>query len=165
LVVQLKEDGVYPYVTRLRVIPVTLALAVMGLLVALGQVKDSVRAGPGGMRLLPGYLHEREMGIDTCPGKIWKPAGPEIGYDIGFFAADAAHVLATQPGVAWSKTQDTGRSTIAVTMTRGRYLGITVTSKAHSDKAGFVIQNATDEALADALLMIMTYDPDKGCRF
>src|SRR6185436_2510903 len=110
---------------RLRVIPVTLALVVMGLLLALGQVKDTVRTGPGGMRLLPGYLHEIEQGIDTCPGKIWKTGGPEILYDIGSFAADVAHSFATQPGVAWSTTQDTAKGTIAVTMTRGGYLGIT----------------------------------------
>jgi hypothetical protein len=48
-------------------------------------------------------------------------------------------------------------------MTRGGYLGITVTDKAHCGRAGFVIPNATDAALADALLMITTYDPDKGC--
>jgi len=154
------------YMRRLRVIPVTLALVVIALLLALGQVRDTVRTGPGGMRLLPGYLHEPAMGIDSCPGNIWKTGGPKIDYDIGSFAADAARVLAEQSGVAWSKTQDTGKSTVALTMTSGRYLGITVTSKAHSeDKASFVIQNATDEALADALLMIMTYDPDKGCRF
>lgn len=50
-------------------------------------------------------------------------------------------------------------------MTRGRYLGITVTSKARSAKASFVVQNATEEALTDILLMIMTYDPEKGCPF
>lgn len=148
---------------RLRVIPVTLALVVMGLLLALGQVKDTVRTGPGEMRLLPGYLHEINQGIDTCPGRIWKTGGPEILYDIGLFAADAARSFATQPGVAWSATQQNAKSTIAVTMTSGRYLGITVTSKESSDKASFVVQNATEEALADALLMIMTYDPKKGC--
>lgn len=137
----------------------------MGLLLALGQVKDSVRTGPGGMRLLPGYIHEMKQGIDTCPGKIWKTGGPDILYEIGFFANDAARSFATQPGVAWSATQRNAKSTVAVTMTRGRYLGLTVTSTEGPGTASFVVQNATEEALADTLLMIMTYDPEKGCRF
>lgn len=140
-------------------------MVVIGLLVGLGQVKDTVRVGPGGMQLLPGYLHEIKQGIDSCPGKIWKAGGPEILYDSGSFSGDAARSLATQPGVAWSTTQESANGTIAVTMTDGRYLGITVTRKGHSGSASFVIQNATEQALADALLMVMTYDPDKGCPF
>lgn len=147
-----------PYMRRLRVIPVTLTLVVMGLLLALAQVKDTVRTGPGGIRLLPGYLHETEQGIDTCPGRIWKTGGAEIGYDIGLLSGDHASALAHEPGVAWSKTQKTGKSTVMLTMTRERHLVVTI-----NGMANFFVQNATDDALADALLMIMTYDPDKGC--
>lgn len=147
--------------TRLRIVAVTLAVAVMGLLVGLAQVKDSVRTGPCGIRLLPGYLNETEQGLDTFPGKIWKTGGAEILYDIGFFAGDHAYDLAHEPGVAWSKTQHTGKSTVGLTMTRDRHLVVTI-----GGTANFSIRNATDEALADALLMIMTYDPDTGtgCR-
>jgi hypothetical protein len=47
---------------------------------------------------------------------------------------------------------------VMLTMTRSRYLVVTI-----NGTANFFVPNASDEALADALLMIMTYDPEKAC--
>lgn len=126
------------------------------------QPEPQNRAGLGGMRLLPGYAHEYQGGLDTCTGRIWKKGGATILYDIGNLAGDKARALAERSGVAWTKTQQIGGTSFQVTMLTSRYVVVTV-----GHVANFSILKATDEMLADLLLMLVTYDSEKhmmqGC--
>jgi len=64
--------------------------------------------------------------------------------------------------VAWTKTQQIGDTSFQVTMLTSKYVVVTV-----GHVASFSILKATDEMLADLLLMLVTYDSEKhmmqGC--
>ena len=64
---------------------------------------------PGSMRLLQGYQHERLQGIDTTVGRIWKPGGPEVHYDIGQLAGNHAQQSDRR---RWSR----GRASVGATL-------------------------------------------------
>src|SRR5262245_14582093 len=74
---------------------------------------------PGGMLLLPGYEHERQRGIDTLVGRIWKKDGLVIHYDIGRLAGNYAQSRG-KDNPAWSKEQTVGGRKVQVCLTRDR---------------------------------------------
>src|ERR1017187_9791623 len=59
---------------------------------------------PGGIKLLPGYKHEKLKGIDTRVGRISKDGALILGYDNGRLAGNAAK---SQPkeSLLWQKEQ------------------------------------------------------------
>src|SRR5688572_24086317 len=59
-------------------------------LAAAPKAAPDADAPPGGIRLLEGYQHKREQGIDSSPGRIWKDGGLIIAYDIGMMAGNYA---------------------------------------------------------------------------
>src|SRR3982750_1614299 len=62
---------------------------------------------PGGIRLLEGYQHKRERGIDSSPGRIWKEGGLVIRYDIGGLAGNYAEHQEKAERV-WTRQQVVG---------------------------------------------------------
>ena len=59
------------------------SLTSMMLVILCSQVADAADNPPGGMQLLAGYQHQPLQGIDSIVGKIVKPNGLEIFYEIG----------------------------------------------------------------------------------
>jgi hypothetical protein len=116
------------------------------------QAAAEARASVGDMRLLPGYRHAYGGG-DSCTGAIWKDGGERIRYDVGTNAGNHARAFAERPGVAWSRTQQVGKSQLQITMMRDRSLVATV-----DGMANFSVWNADEQMLVDLLLMLATYD-------
>jgi hypothetical protein len=114
------------------------------------------------MRLLPGYQHEYQGGMDTCTGRIWKDGAADITYDIGNLAGNHARALSQRPNVTWSKTQQLGSASFEVTLSDDNFLIVTV-----GGLANFALRATNNEMIADTLLMLMTYDVDRhmlqGC--
>jgi len=66
---------------------------------------------PGSIRLLPGYHHRLERGIDSKLGTIWKQGGLQLHYDIGEMAGtytecgwrlDEGHGVAEETSRQWT---------------------------------------------------------------
>jgi hypothetical protein len=67
--------------------PTVAALAVFGILCSSGgRAAEPAALTPGGIKLLPGYKHEKLQGKDTRVGKVWKKGGLTFRYDIGRLA-------------------------------------------------------------------------------
>ena len=111
---------------------------------------------PGGIHLLPGYVHVSEQGIDTSVGTIAKEGGLHIRYDIGSLAGNYADPEKRRPDerVIWSKTQKLRDLTMILTLFKGGSLVATFRETC----ANFLGSNATtDEQIIDFVLMISTY--------
>jgi hypothetical protein len=108
---------------------------------------------PGNIRLLPGYVHRAERGIDTAVGKIAKPGGMEIQYDIGTMAGNvAAGAMQRNESLAWVKELEVDDRKIVVVYLKEGYLYANV-----GRIANFIATAKTNEDVADFLIMIMTY--------
>jgi hypothetical protein len=125
---------------------------------------------PGSIRLLSGYRHQKEQGIDTTVGKIWKDGGPVIRYDIDSFSALAGnyaqHHKRSDPYL-WYKEQEFQGNTAQVLLTKDRKLIVTFPFAAPRGEtifANFIGKVATEEQLAEVLLMLMTYSPPKDAK-
>jgi|ERR1051325_4534635 hypothetical protein len=107
---------------------------------------------PGPIKLLPGYQHKTERGIDTAVGRIWKEGGTTITYDIGIYAG-----LEIRPDQqdrnAWYKEQTINNQTVRMVLTKERALKVEFVER----HATFLALVPKEEDLADALLMILTY--------
>ncbi|WP_020472657.1 hypothetical protein [Zavarzinella formosa] len=137
----------------MRIPSVVLALSVIGLLsVPAGFAEEPADPTPGGIKLLPGYKHEKLQGIDTRVGKIAKASGFAFGYDIGKLAGDAAGSL-DKDTLLWRKEQVIDGQTVRVALTKDRMLYVTFTQT----HANFYGKAKSDDEVADMLLMVLTY--------
>jgi hypothetical protein len=114
---------------------------------------------PGEIQLLAGYQHERSGGFDTSRGHIWKPGGIEIIYEIGTLANNEARTYRTSGKYLWFRQLVLDNTLVDVVMRDEEtllvgYFGAYANFRAHN------IKSQAD--LADALLMVLTYDPHKG---
>jgi hypothetical protein len=107
---------------------------------------------PGSIKLLSGYKHKTEQGIDTRVGRIWKEDGLTIEYDIGFSAGHYA-----KPGeldkYSWYKEQVIGKQSLRCALTRDSLLIVTFPDAS----ANFFAKVKRQEDIAEVLLMVLTY--------
>src|SRR5690349_13541451 len=77
--------------------------AVLVLALTLPTAPLAQRGGPppGGIKLLGLYSHERLQGIDTLVGRISRPGGPQVHYDIGHLAGSVAPL----ESILWTRGQ------------------------------------------------------------
>ena len=115
-------------------------------------------APPGSVKMLSGYEHQRETGIDTTVGRIWKQDGLTISYDIGTLAGNgAAHRKETGKNL-WYREQTFNGHKAQLVLTTDRFLCVTFPE----NTANFFGVVKTEQDLIDALLMILTYTPPIG---
>jgi hypothetical protein len=120
---------------------------------------------PGSIRLLPGYTHYAEQGIDSEVGHISRPGGPLIYYDIGKFGANGN--LSESTDVRWSKTQVVNGQPVTVAMRDDRTLLLAVGNTKYPRVFGsFTAKDVkSTEDVVDLLLMLLTYQgPDVSQR-
>jgi hypothetical protein len=111
--------------------------------------------GPNGMKLLPGYTHRPDRGIDTELGRISKSGGPDISYEIGGFRFDLAGELKRSMAGLWRKTQVVREHEFQVEMREGGRLYVATPT------ASFIAENVkTQEDVADVLLMVLAFDDE-----
>lgn len=119
----------------------------------------------GGMKLLPGYKHQPLQGIDSIVGRIAKEDGLQIMYDIGAVLKPGAlrtggsfsdhPKLTPKDQVRWYKEQTVHGQPVHLAYKKDGYLLVSFPQKG----ANFSVKVSSDEELAEALLMILTY-PD-----
>jgi hypothetical protein len=130
------------------------AFAIFALLPIPGRAADPVPP-PGGIKLLPGYQHQKLQGIDTRVGKISKEGGLAIEYDIGRLAGNYAKGQ-DKAGLLWFKEQVVGGRSVQLAFTKDRTLIVTF-PETHANFSG---KTKSDEDLADMLLMVLSYAPE-----
>ena len=116
-------------------------------------------AAPGGIKLLPGYQHEVGRGFDTSVGTIWKKDVLSIGYDIGELSGNEAGFYGPQKSsrMAWYKEQYVNGQKVQLCFMKDRIFHVSV-----ANYANFRAKIESDEALADMLLMVLTYVGPNG---
>jgi len=137
----------------IRTIVAVLA-AVGTLCIASGRAADVAAPAPGDIKLLPGYRHEAERGKDTLIGKVWKEGGLTFRYDIGRGAGNAVNAHAKND-LLWCKEQVVQGRQLLLGFSKDRTLYVTFPQTS----ANFSGKVASDEDLADMLLMCLTYAP------
>lgn len=113
---------------------------------------------PGSIKLLPGYTHQRLRGIDTQVGKISRKDGLTIQYDIGVLAGNYAEKQKEE--AAWFKEQVINGQAVQVAFMKDKQLTVTFTN----GPANFFVTIKSEEDMADVLLMLSTYTPDKKAK-
>jgi hypothetical protein len=134
----------------MKICPVAMMLVWLCSAAAVGA--QPIAGGPpGSMRLLEGYQHERLRGMDTTVGRIWKPGGPEVHYDIGQLAGNHARQTDMR---RWSKRQSIGGRSFTLTMQTDDTLILTF----DQGTANFFVRGIRgDEEFAEILLMLLSY--------
>jgi hypothetical protein len=136
--------------------PIAAALvAIFGVFVITGSfTAQPANSVPWGIKLLPGYKHEKLRGIDTVVGKISKEGGLIFSYDVGRLAGN--YVKAQDKGtILWYKDQVVDGRPVHLALSKDRMLFVTFPESA----ANFAGKVKTDEELVDMLLMVLTYTP------
>ena len=110
---------------------------------------------PGSIKLLPGYHYQKENGIDSYAGKIWKKGGVEIEHDIGARAGNYADckTCGWNDGELWRKKQNVNGQESIVVFTKSKTLIVVFPES----KANFYATIHTEEDMADMLLMLCTF--------
>jgi len=127
------------------------------------QPKNASPAGPGGMRLLPGYTHEPLRGIDSVVGRIVKDDGWKISYEIGRISkpgrprmggdfSDRAK-LTPKSKVRWYREQTISGQPVHIAMSKTDALIVSFPTRGMNFHATI----RSSQQLVDALLMILTY--------
>jgi hypothetical protein len=120
-------------------------------------------APPGGIKLLLGYQHKTEQGIDTAVGKIWKEGGQTISYDIGCLAGHYADRKRLKDFVWYKELIIDGHEARVARFKSGGFMsGILVVTFPEA-AANFFATAKTEEDVADALLMLTTYRGKIDC--
>ena len=131
------------------------SFAFLGILCISGsQAEDPANPTPGGIRLLPGYQHQKEVGKDTRIGKIWNEAGLTLRYDIGRGAGNMVKGQ-EKTNVLWSKEQVVDGHPVHLALTKDRMLFVTFPETS----ANFYAKTKSDEEVVEILLMVLTYAP------
>ena len=142
-------------------------LGIALILVGLPTSAASANDPPGKMALLPGYKHEPLRGIDSIVGKISKPKGLVIQYEIGRVVkagqprlggdfTDQAKAIA-EAERQWYKEQTLGGQTIHLTLTKKDGLLVSYPDSG----INFYVTVKTPEEVTEALLMILSYQGGK----
>jgi hypothetical protein len=134
---------------KMKLALVAAMLALVAISVVAAQEGDPP---PGSIKLLPGYRHKTEQGIDTAVGRIWKEGGLTITYDIGRLAGHYAGPDA-HADFLWRKEQMLGEQVVWCALTKEGQLIITFAKTS----ANFFAKVKTQEDIAEVLLMILSY--------
>jgi hypothetical protein len=133
------------------------------------EAKPKTDARVGGMQLLSGYKHKKLQGIDSIVGKIEKPGGLSIMYEIGVVSPPGAPRFGggfsdrpkrTPPKSRhWYKEQVVNGVPMHLAYTKNGYL---LVSFQQSRKGiNFTVKVKNSDEMVEALLMIMTYPQKK----
>jgi len=125
--------------------------------------KGASPTGPGGMRLLPGYMHKPLRGIDSVVGQIVKDDGWKISYEIGRISkpgrprmggdfSDRAKLMG-KSRVRWYREQTVNGHPVHLAMSKTDALIASFPTKGMNFHATI----KSPEQLVDAMLMILTY--------
>lgn len=117
----------------------------------------------GGLRMLPGYEHHPTQGIDSETGKILKKGGLVLHYEIGRITPPGTPriggdfenraSLSPQSQTKWSRDHEIAGQPISLALTKEDLL----LASFPATGTNFYVRIESDEDLADALLMILTY--------
>lgn len=139
------------------------SIGVLFLLVGLQVNAQGADDPPGKLALLPGYKHEPLQGIDSIVGRISKPKGLVIQYEIGRVVKPGAPRLGgdftnqakaiPMAELKWFKEQRIGEQAVNVALSKQDVLFVTYPDSG----VNFTVTVKTPEELADALLMLLTY--------
>ncbi len=109
---------------------------------------------PGGIKLLAGYAHFQEQGIDTRVGRIKKEGGLDIEYDIGRLAGEYTNTCVRDKNACvWFKEQKLEYGIVKIALTKDGEIIATFPKTT----ANFFAQVKSQEDIADFLIMILTY--------
>lgn len=132
----------------------------------------------GNVKLLDGYKYKRSSTVDTINGLIFKPDGLRIEFESGIsegyavspkdkkkytwfreqtFNGHRVYIALSQPGagIVWSpENKRSQKNSQILIVTFPRQFG-------PNDAANFYAEVLNDMEIAEALLMILTFDPTK----
>ena len=130
----------------------------------------------GNLILLDGYRFERSHTFDTINGVISRPGGLRIEFESGLnegYAADPKE----KAKFVWFREQTIGGTRVYIALAQpnripwqpnqprdkklARILVVTFPRTLPQDAANFYAEVLNEEEIADALLMILTFDPAK----
>ncbi|MBV9928018.1 MAG: hypothetical protein JOZ96_23570 [Acidobacteria bacterium] len=131
----------------------------------------------GGVKLLKGYRYERSATVDTINGRIYKEHGLSIEFESGISEGYAVDPRENK-NYLWYREQEINGHKVFVALTRpgvntkwkpkkSRRAGLHILMATFPgkfgplDAANFYAEVADDTEIADALLMIFTFDPTK----
>ena len=117
----------------------------------------------GGMRLLPGYVHQPLQGFDSIVGKITKKGGLVISYEIGGIPKPGGLQLGGQFSdrpkrtpknqLRWYREQIVNGQPVHLAYRKDNYLLVSYPKKGMN----LSVKLSTTEEMVEALLMILTY--------
>ena len=143
--------------------PTNAALIALLVVTLWGGASFAADPSPGGMQLLPGYVHTRLQGFDSVPGRIEKKGGLTIQYDIGAIPKLGAPSFGGQftdhpKSVAakerqWYKEHQVGGQEVHLAYTKKNALLVSFPESG----INFSVEVKNTEEMTDALLMILSY--------
>ena len=133
---------------------VALVICSLGVGLQAGGADDPL---PGSIKLLDGFKHQKMQGIDSRVGKIWIENGLSIQYDIGAMAGNYAKQQREYQAdqMLWAKQQTIKGAKVEVVLRKDRDLYVSFPDK----NANFFGKVKTEEELAEALLIVLSYLP------
>ncbi len=126
----------------------------------------------GGIQLLPGYKHEKLQGIDSIVGRIAKPGGLTIHYEIGAIPQGGLRFGGSfvdrpkkvpQDQLRWYREQMVQGQPVHIAYLKNNSLLVSYPQTIPGKGINFHTQVKSTEELADALLMLLTF-PDKAAK-
>ena len=122
--------------------------------------RDNAIPPPGGIKLLSGYVHTPDRGIDTTVGRIKKEGGLDIKYDIGVLAGEYVKHCQWNNTCVWYKEQQLNAGLVKIALQSNEIIVATFPRTT----ANFYAKVRTEEDIADFLLMILTFDETQCCQ-
>ena len=131
----------------------------------------------GGLRLLDGYRFERSHTFDTINGVITKPGGLRVEFESGINEGYAVEPK-NKTKYIWFREQTVNGHKVMLALAKrgvtpwkpevvrnprpGNVLMVTFPGRiGPDDAANFYGEVANEQEIADMLLMVLTFDPDK----
>lgn len=138
------------YMMNTKTVGVGLCLLTACILVS-GQATPTI--APQQLKLLNGYTLKEEQGIDSFVGKISKPSGITLNYDVGPPGNNYTDEPRQSHDYLWYKEQTISGHRMQILLTKKKMLIISVPDS-YTNFFGTVKK---EEDIADALLMLATY--------
>ena len=130
------------------------ALFAIVLLCAIPVVSET-HSVPGGIRLLPGFVHRSHQGIDSRVGEIVGTSGLRILYDIGEMAGVYTNCKTCGwiDGELWRRKQQIDGHQVVIVYTKARRIIVSFPES----KANFYATANSRSDITDVLLMVLTF--------
>ena len=131
--------------------------AIVFALLLLGTISSvcATEPPPGGIRLLPGFVHHKVQGIDSTVGEI-TGNGLTIAYDIGEMAGvyTDCKTCGWTDGQLWRKKQQINGHPVVIVYTKKQQMVISFPDS----KANFYATVRSEADISDVLLMVLTFN-------